>query len=742
MNNNELILPKFSDEQKSIIDKLENHNIIVDSVAGSGKTTTNLYIASYYDDKKILLLTYNAKLKLETRDRVRRMGIQNLETHSYHSFCVKNYHKTCYTDSEITNLLKTNNESYNKFSYDIIILDEAQDITPLYYELICKIYKDNKKKARICILGDKYQSIYDFNNSDERFIVYADKLFNFNNALWKKCILSYSFRTTASIASFINNCMLNYERIKSSKQDYKKPRYIICNTFPRKFDNNDCKPFEEIKYYLNLNYNPEEIFILAPSLKSLKCPARLLENYIKTNISNIPIYVPGSDDEKLDESIIKNKMVFSTFHQAKGLERKVVIVFGFDNSYFTYYKQNKDPLICPNELYVATTRASECLTLLHHHTDTFLPFINQENLIKHTELIGKLSKRVRKHISSGDVDTQVTQLVKHLPQSVIDTCYNYLTIKSIKPSNGKIEIATKIKNSDLYESVSEINGIAIPAYFEFRKTNKMSIYNFCLKPSYDIKKKENKLLFDFWREKLPKLRRINLNKLNEQDLLYVANLYNSLNSKYLFKSYQIKDYDWLSKYELDVCFDRLNKLTTLSDVNDVVFEQECYISNRAELLNRKICGRYDCIVDNDLDNCKSSVMYEFKCTSKLEKEHYLQLAIYMYIHKLTNKPKELGLQKYDKILYKLNEIITNIVNQTLAREPNLRFKTETKEYCQSKYYLYNILTDQLDEIICDQEDLIKMMEYLIYNKYMNNKKCTDDEFINNNLYLAKKYANL
>jgi DNA helicase IV len=32
-------LPNISDEQKNIIEKLENNNVIVDSVAGSGKTT-------------------------------------------------------------------------------------------------------------------------------------------------------------------------------------------------------------------------------------------------------------------------------------------------------------------------------------------------------------------------------------------------------------------------------------------------------------------------------------------------------------------------------------------------------------------------------------------------------------------------------------------------------------------------------------------------------------------------------
>ena len=42
-------LPSISQEQKNIIDLLkEKKNIVVDSVAGSGKTTTNLYIAKSF----------------------------------------------------------------------------------------------------------------------------------------------------------------------------------------------------------------------------------------------------------------------------------------------------------------------------------------------------------------------------------------------------------------------------------------------------------------------------------------------------------------------------------------------------------------------------------------------------------------------------------------------------------------------------------------------------------------------
>ena len=46
---------------------------------------------------------------------------------------------------------------------------------------------------------------------------------------------------------------------------------------------------------------------------------------------------PISDDAKLDDKIINNKIVFTTYHQSKGRERKVVILYSFDESYFTYY---------------------------------------------------------------------------------------------------------------------------------------------------------------------------------------------------------------------------------------------------------------------------------------------------------------------------------------------------------------------------------------------------------------------
>lgn len=123
-------LPNASVEQLEVLKLLNNNNVIVDSVAGSGKTTTILHIAKQFKCK-ILLLTYNKRLKFETRQKTELLKITNLEVHSYHSFCWKYYDRSCCTDSYIISLLKNNKNPLllKKFDYDIIILDEAQDMT-------------------------------------------------------------------------------------------------------------------------------------------------------------------------------------------------------------------------------------------------------------------------------------------------------------------------------------------------------------------------------------------------------------------------------------------------------------------------------------------------------------------------------------------------------------------------------------------------------------------------------------
>lgn len=703
-------LPNISIEQNNIIQKLSlNNNVVVDSVAGSGKTTCNLHIAKYFNNINILLLTYNSKLKLETREKTKKLGISNINVHTYHSFCVKYYDDKCFTDTTIENIIKNKKNPLKLFCFDLIVIDEAQDATSLYYELICKIYKDNKNiNTKICIFGDKKQSIFDFNNADPRFIEYATELFNFNSYNWVKCNLSASFRITYEMSLFINKCLLKKEYIISNKITNNKPRYIICDCFGDKFGTSS-RTFEEIKYYFDLGYNPNDIFILAPSIKSRKTPVRQLENKIKREMPNVMVYVPTSDDEKIDEELLEGKIIFSTFHQVKGLERKVVIVFNFDNSYFQYYKKDTNPFFCSNELYVATTRGIEHLTLFHHYNNKYLPFIDKTLITTYCHFEhNHLSIRYNKINKIENIDTSITDTIKYIPQNIIDKCFNELEIiKNGLYSANKINIPLKISNEKTKESVSEITGIAIPSMFELKLKKKMAIFDILLKNDFEKNvincDNNNGCLIQINntpKEKKYNINSININDLISDELLYISNCWNTFKNGYLYKIYQITNYNWLEQKNLDEC---INRLTTLNISINSIFEYKLESENEIELLNRKLIGYIDCI---DKEN---NSVYEFKCVQQIEKTHFLQLALYMYMYELDKK-------KY--------------------LEKNVNSLDKNKE---TKYILFNILTNEYYYIKCDFQKLKKIVEYLLYSKYVNNKTITDEEFIKNNKNIYKEY---
>ena len=70
-------------------------------------------------------------------------------------------------------------------------------------------------------------------------------------------------------------------------------------------------------------------------------PVQHFEN--KLQKSRVPCYLPSSDDAELRKDLIADKVVFSSFHQSKGLERKLVVIFDFSGTYFKYYAKNLEP---------------------------------------------------------------------------------------------------------------------------------------------------------------------------------------------------------------------------------------------------------------------------------------------------------------------------------------------------------------------------------------------------------------
>lgn len=690
---------KLSNEQAQIINLLKlNYNIIVDSVAGSGKTTTNLSIAKEFNEKSILLLTYNAKLKFETRTKCINQGIENMEVHSYHSFCVKHFNKKCFTDTGIIKFFKNKDKFKKEFDYDIILIDEAQDMTSLYYKVVLLMLSLNKSDYQIGIIGDQKQSIFDFNNADSRFIKFGDEIFNVNTMEWKKVNLSISFRVTSEMANFLNYACLGEGRIKAIKNG-NKPYYLLTDSFGEIRENEIYKLTKK----LLKKYQPQDFFILAPSLKNEKSPCRKLENLLKKKL-DIPIYVPVSDEERIDESVIRNKMVFSTFHQVKGLERKVVIIYNFDKSYFDYFKKDKNPKVCPNEMYVACTRATEELVLVHHYQNEYLPFLNQYFIKKFCQVITTDKIKTFKKNNTKNRDTKVTDLIRHLPQEVLDTALEYLNYEVVSTKSSLISIPIKTKQKNGEESISEITGIAIPTYFEMKKQNKISILDFIKQEDNILDDKEIDFVDDddeIDDDNLPfQINEINISNMTSEKLLFISNIWNTIKSGYLFKKYQITDYNWLSQDNLDKSMERLDKLDISETAN---FEFKIVMENQPELFNRRLIGYLDCI--------SQGKVYEFKCVKELSSEYILQVGCYMYL---------------------LENYIRKAYPDTLS---------------EIEYYLYNILTDEKIKISASYDKLKEFIHYLIEKKYFTKNYTSDEMFLNlvnqiKNDYSKKKELDL
>ena len=129
---------------------------------------------------------------------------------------------------------------------------------------------------------------------------------------------------------------------------------------------------------------PDDIYIVAPKVtpnpnSTGQSPLQVLENVLCEN--GVPVFISSSDYGGVNEDVIAGKVLFSTIHVSKGLERKLVVVFSFEKSYFTYFGKDSPPGVCPCTLYVAATRATDLLCVVAEKMPgDHLPFLRRLDL--------------------------------------------------------------------------------------------------------------------------------------------------------------------------------------------------------------------------------------------------------------------------------------------------------------------------------------------------------------------------
>jgi hypothetical protein len=701
-----------SEEQQRVIDYIkENKNVVVDAVAGSGKSTTILFLAQQLPEKKILQITYNSALRLEVKQKLKEQHIQNVTVHTFHSLAVRYYMPTAYTDTELRNILRNNihPEENSLPHYDIIVLDEVQDMTKLYFVFVRLFLHDmlkahtNTTTIQLLILGDYMQGLYEFKGSDIRFLTLAETLWktfsNLKQNEFVQCSLKMSYRITHPMADFVNKVMLGEERLLACKEGsavvyIRNARFPLYQIILRM-----------ILGLLREGNKPEDIFFLGPSMKT---SIRKLENTLVEN--GIPCYVPMFDKEKIDDRVIDGKIVFSTFHSVKGRQRKFVFVTGFDNKYFDFFGKDLERKKCPNTLYVGCTRATERLYLIE--TDGFpddkpleflkmnhfqmkkQPFIEFKGSLQMIQNVMTLERplvQTKKNAIKLHYMTP-TELIKFLPDGVLEEL-----IPSLESMYKKISLPTEESLLDIpvvictqrgfHEDVSDLNGIALPCLFTDRIMHENSLYSILEKSLKEMKEGDYTYLKNSFKEAPTEMNHIG-------DYLYLSNIFSAFQEKLYFKLSQIErsEYTWLTPAMVEQCLTRMERVllrenfppeVEVTIVNPNMEEENQLIYDTLSPFFPKDKFLFTARIDMMCDD-----IWELKCTGQINIEHFLQTMIYAWLWRVINP--------HDHREFKIFNIKTGEI------------------YWLEKSSL---------------QDLTPLMVILLKSKYEKSKRKTDEEFI-------------
>lgn len=649
-----------SEEQYRIIKAVKNgHNVVVDACAGSGKSTTILSAALQMPEKRFLQITYNSSLRKEVKEKVKELGIKNIIVHTYHSLAVAKYTPLACTDTGIRRILyEKMRPSSPILPQDIVVLDESQDMTMLYYAFIVKFIKDMNIKIQMMILGDYKQGLYEFKGADIRFLTNARDIWKdfpyLHLADFQEYTLKTSYRITRPMADFVNKVMLEEDRLLAIKEG--DPVVYIRNC-------NHVLQNTVVFYIKNLIANgvsPNEIFVLGASVKGPNSQIRRIENALV--YANIPCYVPMFETDKIDERVMEGKVVFSTFHCVKGRQRAYVFVVGFDQSYLKYFAGGLSHDECPNTLYVACTRATKKMFLLEtdqymddrplsflrmsHHEMQNAPFVEFKGHPR--TIFYENEERNPQDISKHY--TTPTDLLKFIPESVLEDISPLLSGLFVQenteedPQEIPIPILIKTKMG-FYEDVSDLNGIAIPAiFYDYVKSqwntketgttqDKPILYEIIEHAIENVYKNTHHYLHELFQELPTECNTVS-------DYLYMANMFVAIQEKLYFKLRQIQpdEYTWLTPSILYPCKVRLSQ----------VLEKECALSYPQ--IETTVIHKSDEEMHANIDTCLSSyfpqdrfrftaradlitenVFWEIKCTSTISSDHQLQLIIYAWI---------------------------------------------------------------------------------------------------------------
>jgi hypothetical protein len=636
-----------STEQQAIVELCRTQNVVVSARPGAGKTATAEAIVAANPNRPIAIVTYSKRLQLDTARRLD--AYPGIDVFTFHGLAGRLFSTTVYNDSILSSLRRERIvPAWTGKPYEIVILDELQDCTDDLFWLICAFISAVTHAAcgrapQFVVLGDERQAIYGFKGADSRYLSLSPSaMATLSPYPWTHLALSKSFRLSYENSAFINNVFLRGEQYVVGSHSGPKPLYLYGDVSNTK---------SIIRHIVPLihQYGPQRTAILAPSLRRNRSLSDLT-NYL-SEVEGIPVAVSISDDVPLDDRVLQGKICVSTYHQFKGNERDLVIVYGVDASYFKFARDLPDDM-CPNSIFVALTRACKHLVMVHDNPKKPMPFVDVAELYKTTNFVdlecdGQMleSGPSVRLLQSGLLlpkKVSASELPRHVPdEKMNDICTKYLQINQTLPSlsdashiNPPAIVLTDYARKH-YEAVSDLSGIAVVAAYEYALLGTLTTLQRSKTSLLEFQSNTKAQAIWFCRE---------------------ACKYEARMSGYRSRMVQMKrhHFDWLVSH-LDKARVRLEKLFPKTAVLEFEVElkdkkfsvanpyggenQTIYVDGRADIV-RYEGGLSTSVLKSGRKTEKPAVgkidsddvsIWEIKFVAKLSHQHAIQACIYAYL---------------------------------------------------------------------------------------------------------------
>lgn len=458
-------MAELSPEQRAAVESaLAGWNVRVRAVPGAGKTFTCVRLAEALEaqGQRVLQLTYTCALKNEWREK-RDVRAGFWAPHSFHSFALALYRTMGLdgalprTDRAVRAMLATPPHPLaREHVADVLVVDEAQDCTPLYARLLSWYRRACGATFRMVVVGQEDQAVFaegrggncpPDERADLKFLLdddaFADLL---TDSAWRECPFTQSFRLTPTTAAAVNSLFGTHIVGCNTREPSRRPIWACVDMW----NHNDAAMF--IAPFIE-QYGAENVQLVAPSWKEES-------NGHPKNIRNkLSAMGYKFEPSTADADVQRGKTTYYTCQVSKGTEALCTILIGADSFAWWVNRPSK---------FVAMTRAREQLVVLQDASNApWMVAASPQEMADHGfEVVMRTAFKPETKDPSPCV-ASVTDLLRSegVLAPLMDT---FCTWRTERAAGAPLEMPKTVRFGQHAEALPRLQGIAIPFLFAVR----------------------------------------------------------------------------------------------------------------------------------------------------------------------------------------------------------------------------------------------------------------------------------